>query len=68
MLPVVGSLAVLVLAFANGANDNAKPVATLVGAGLTGPRRALAYGTLATFAGCLLPLAAGLAALVAAAA
>ncbi|MHC4953004.1 MAG: inorganic phosphate transporter [Planctomycetota bacterium] len=59
VLLAIGILAVLALAFANGANDNAKPVATLVGAGLTGPRRALLYGTLATLAGSVLAIALG---------
>jgi len=59
MLTVIGTVAVLALAFANGANDNAKPVATLVGAGVTGPRRALLFGTLATLAGCLLAIVLG---------
>jgi len=59
MLIAIGVLAVLALAFANGANDNAKPVATLVGAGLAGPRRALLLGTLATLAGCLLAIVLG---------
>jgi len=59
MLGALGLLAVLALAFANGANDNAKPVATLVGAGLTGPRRALLIGTLATLAGSLFAIALG---------
>jgi len=48
---VFGVLAVLALAFANGANDNAKPVSTLVGAGLVGARRALWFGTMATLVG-----------------
>ncbi len=59
MLVAIGFVAVLALAFANGANDNAKPVATLVGAGLAGPRRALLYGTLATLTGSLLAIALG---------
>jgi len=59
VLTAIGILAVLALAFANGANDNAKPVATLVGAGLTGPRRALLFGTSATLAGCLLAIVLG---------
>src|SRR6187399_3302295 len=45
--------AVLFVAYANGANDNFKGVATLFGSGTSGYRRALAWGTLATFAGSL---------------
>jgi len=59
VLTTIGVIAVLALAFANGANDNAKPVATLVGAGLTGPRRALLFGTMATLAGCLFAILLG---------
>ena len=43
--------AVLLLAFANGANDNFKGVATLFGSGTTGYRRALLWGTLMTALG-----------------
>lgn len=39
------------LAFANGANDNSKGVATLVGYGAATPRRALRWATLATALG-----------------
>ncbi len=46
-------LAVLALAFANGANDNFKGVATLCGSGTLTCRRALAWATLTTFAGSL---------------
>ncbi|MBI3983318.1 MAG: inorganic phosphate transporter [Gemmatimonadetes bacterium] len=41
------------VAFANGANDASKGVATLVGAGLGSPGRALRWGTAATVAGAL---------------
>ena len=41
------------LAYANGANDNFKGVATLFGSGKTSFPRALAWGTLATFLGSL---------------
>jgi PiT family inorganic phosphate transporter len=44
-------LAILFVAYANGANDNFKGVATLFGSGTTGYRKALAWGTLTTFAG-----------------
>ena len=43
--------AILFVAYANGANDNFKGVATLFGSGTTGYRGALAWGTLTTFAG-----------------
>lgn len=46
-----GVSAVLALAFANGANDVSKGVATLAGAGVTDYRRALAWGTVWTGAG-----------------
>jgi len=41
----------LLLAYANGANDNFKGVATLVGSGTTGYRRALSWATLTTALG-----------------
>src|SRR5947209_4994334 len=44
-------LSVLFVAYANGANDNFKGVATLFGSGTAGYRTALAWGTLTTFAG-----------------
>ena len=47
-------LFVLSLAYANGANDVSKGVATLVGGGVTTYRRGLAWGTLRTVAGALL--------------
>lgn len=45
--------AVLCLAYANGANDNFKGVATLFGSGTTNYRRALAWATVTTFLGSL---------------
>src|SRR2546421_13008783 len=42
---------VAVLSFANGANDVSKAVATLVGSGAAGYRRALAWGSLTTLVG-----------------
>lgn len=42
---------VLALAYANGANDNFKGVATLFGSGTTDYRRALLWATATTFAG-----------------
>lgn len=46
-------IAVLSLAFANGANDNFKGVATLFGSGTTDYRGALALATITTFLGSL---------------
>jgi PiT family inorganic phosphate transporter len=50
-------IAILMLAFANGANDNFKGVATLFGSGTARYRRALIWATLTTLAGSLLALA-----------
>lgn len=47
---------VLFLAYANGANDNFKGVATLFGSGTTDYRKALIWGTLTTAAGSLTAL------------
>jgi len=47
---------VMALAAANGANDNIKGAATLVGSGLMGYRGAIRYATLATAAGGLLSI------------
>ncbi len=44
-------LFLVLLAFANGANDNCKGVATLVGYGAARPRQALAWATLTTALG-----------------
>jgi PiT family inorganic phosphate transporter len=49
--------AVLFLAFANGANDNFKGVATLFGSGTARYRTALAWATLTTLSGSALALA-----------
>ncbi len=46
-------IAVLWLAYSNGANDNFKGVATLHGCGAAGFRRALAWATICTIAGSL---------------
>ncbi|MEO6742008.1 MAG: inorganic phosphate transporter [Chthoniobacteraceae bacterium] len=46
-------LAACFLAFANGANDNFKGVASLYGTGTAGFRRALAWGTATTLAGAI---------------
>jgi PiT family inorganic phosphate transporter len=45
------ALAALALAFGNGANDNTKGVATLIGAGRLGARAAIRYATVATLLG-----------------
>ncbi len=52
-------LVVLFIAYANGANDNFKGVATLFGSGTTGYSRALAWATLTTLAGSVASLAVG---------
>lgn len=44
---------VILLACANGANDNFKGVATLLGGGVTSYRNALLWGTLTTFTGAM---------------
>jgi PiT family inorganic phosphate transporter len=64
VLPIILALAVLFLAYANGANDNFKGVATLYGSRAATYRSALAWATVTTLAGSLLALtlAAGLAA------
>jgi PiT family inorganic phosphate transporter len=51
LIALVVVAAALALAFANGANDNAKGVATLIGAGRLTPRAAIGYATLTTFLG-----------------
>ncbi len=51
MLLLLG--ATVFVAYANGANDNFKGVATLFGSGTTGYRRALAWATVTTLAGSL---------------
>lgn len=49
-------IAVCFLAFANGANDNFKGVASLYGSGATSYRRALAWATVTTLSGSLCAL------------
>ena len=44
-------IAVLLVAYANGANDNFKGVATLFGSGTTDYRKALTWATVTTFSG-----------------
>ena len=62
MLFVALALAVLFVAYTNGANANFKGVASLYGSGTSTLRGALRWGTLATFAGslCALGLASGM--------
>jgi len=55
-MPALILIAVLLLAYSNGANDNFKGVATLFGSGTTNYRQALAWATLTTFAGSMLAL------------
>ena len=56
MLIVILLMTVLALAYANGANDNFKGVATLFGSGTCTFRKALAWATVTTLAGSLLAL------------
>lgn len=53
MIFVIVLIAVAGLAYANGANDNFKGVATLLGSGTTDYRRALAWATATTLLGSL---------------
>jgi inorganic phosphate transporter, PiT family len=46
-------LTTLFVAYANGANDNFKGIATLYGANVASYRKAITIATLATFAGCI---------------
>lgn len=59
MLPILLFVAVSFLAFANGANDNFKGVATLYGSKRFGYRPALIWATLTTLAGSLTALLLG---------
>jgi PiT family inorganic phosphate transporter len=52
LLPA-GLALMVALAYANGANDVSKAIATLVGGGVTNERRAIAWGTLCTVLGSL---------------
>lgn len=56
---IVVFILVLLLAWANGANDIPKGIATLVGSGASRPLRAIAWATLCTVAGGLVALAWG---------
>ncbi len=51
MIFLVGMLAVLFVAYANGANDNFKGVATLLGSKTTDYKKALWWATVTTFLG-----------------
>ena len=53
MVVVLLVLMALFVAYANGANDNFKGVATLYGSNTTNFKTALFIGTIATFAGCV---------------
>ncbi len=53
MIPILVILISLFLAYANGANDNFKGVATLYGSGTTGYYKALGWATLTTAIGSL---------------
>ena len=53
MLVAILIAAALCLAFANGANDNFKGVATLFGSGTMSYRRALSWATVSTMLGSL---------------
>lgn len=53
LVPSLGLLAVLGLAYANGANDVSTGVASLVGSGVAGARTAVACGVVCTAAGSL---------------
>jgi PiT family inorganic phosphate transporter len=53
MLPILLIALTLIVAFANGANDVSKGIATLVGSGVSNYRRATAWGSLCTVAGAL---------------
>src|SRR5690242_14727763 len=53
---ILVALAVLFLAYSNGANDNFKGVATLFGSGTASYRGALVWATITTLAGSLLAL------------
>lgn len=55
-ISIVLIIAVALVAFANGANDNFKGVATLYGSGAMSYRRALAWATVTTFLGSLTAL------------
>lgn len=59
LVPLVLLLMVLVLAWANGANDVAKGVATLSGSGVAGAQRAILWGSAASVLGGLAALAWG---------
>ncbi len=51
---IVAFVLLLALAFANGANDVSKAIATLVGSGVTGYRTAILWGTVWTVLGAVL--------------
>lgn len=56
LIPILAATAGLFLAYANGANDNFKGIATLFGSGVTNYRGAILWGTAATALGSLAAL------------
>jgi PiT family inorganic phosphate transporter len=54
VIPLLTFALVFALAFANGANDVSKAIATLVGSGITNYRSAIAWGTVWTMVGAAL--------------
>ncbi|MBI4483427.1 MAG: inorganic phosphate transporter [Acidobacteria bacterium] len=54
MVPVLGLLAVVFLSYANGANDNSKGVATLIGSGTLTERQGILLALATTLAGAAL--------------
>lgn len=53
MIAVALILLVVMLSFANGANDVSKGIATLAGSGITNYRKAIIWGTIWTMAGAM---------------
>jgi len=51
MSPLLAAICAVMLAYANGANDNFKGVATLLGSGISQYRQALSWATATTLAG-----------------
>ena len=53
MITILLFLSVIMLSFANGANDVSKGIATLVGSGITNYKKAIVWGTIWTMAGAI---------------
>ena len=53
MITILLFLSVIMLSFANGANDVSKGIATLVGSGITNYKKAILWGTIWTMAGAI---------------